>query len=345
MSIGTVPSLANWKRWIPSPPVRAAWGVLLAVFIWNYWTTMVHVVTVWAGTPDYGHGFVVPLFAAFLLWHRQEMVDPWPDRGSLWCIPFFVAFALFRWLNLYLHYERDIDSLFPFLLGMTLALGGWKALRWAWPAILFLIFMVPLPAFLAETMSHILQRVATIMSVYTLQTLGVPAIVSGDQSNVIQLSNPPPLGVAEACSGLRMMTVFYAICIGACFVLREPLWKKIILVISAAPIAVISNVARISVAGMMQEWVSVGAGHVFHDWFGVLMVVPAILLIWGELALLSALLIEPVTEGPLVFGDGEGVLRRRKNPPTPAPAGTAGGPMPRPGVPGAPDRQRQPPLS
>ena len=35
----------------------------------------------WSGynTPDYGHGFFVPIFAAFLLWQRQEMVDPWPE--------------------------------------------------------------------------------------------------------------------------------------------------------------------------------------------------------------------------------------------------------------------------
>ena len=129
----------------PGPPVIAAWGVLLVAFVWNYCrrNLMIHVVSVWYGTPDYGHGFVVPLFSAFLLWQRQELVDPWPTRGSWWCIPFFVVFAVFRWFNVYFNYERDIDSLFPFLFGMTLALGGWKAMRWAWPSISFLIFMVP----------------------------------------------------------------------------------------------------------------------------------------------------------------------------------------------------------
>ena len=112
-----------------------------------------------------------------------------------------------------------------------------------------------------------------------------------------------------------MLTVFFAMCIGACFVLREPIWKKIVLIASAAPIAILSNVARITVTGVLIEWVSVSAGHFFHDRLGVLMVVPAILLIWGELALLSALLIEPTSEGPLIFGEaGDGSLRRRKAP-------------------------------
>src|SRR5208337_4371239 len=229
MSIGTVPPLAQWKRWVPSPPVMVAWGVLLLGFFWTYWETMVHIVGVWWSTPDYGHGFFVPVFAGFLLWQRQEMVDPWPNRGTLWGIPFFVLFALIRWFNLFLNYERDIDSLLPFLVGLTLVLGGWRALRWAWPSILFLIFMVPLPDFLAAALGAKLQRVATIMSVYVLQTIGIPAIALGEGSNVIQLTKAEnQLEVARACSGLRMMTLFFAVCVGACFVLRLTVWKKIV---------------------------------------------------------------------------------------------------------------------
>lgn len=127
-----------------------AWAILVAMFFWTYWSELLHVVHIWATTPDMGHGFIVPIFSAYLLWRRQEMVDPWPTKGSWWCIPFFVGFAVFRWLVLYMRYDRDIDSLFPFFIGMALALGGWKALRWSWPSILMLIFMIPLPHFLQE---------------------------------------------------------------------------------------------------------------------------------------------------------------------------------------------------
>jgi exosortase len=279
-------------------------------------------------TPDYGHGFFVPIFAAFLLWQRQEMVDPWPTRGTWWGMAFFAVFALIRWLNLFFNYERDIDSLLPFLLGVTLVLGGWRALRWAWPSILFLIFMVPLPDFLAAALGGKLQRVATIMSVYVLQTLGVPAIALGDASNVIQLSAPNnQLEVARACSGLRMMTLFFAICVGASFLLRETFWKKIILVFSAVPIAVISNVVRIVVTGMLMEWIGHDVGLYFHDKAGWMMMPLAMLMIWGELSLLSSLLIETSREGPLSFGDAGGPSRRRR------PLADPGGLGPRPDKP------------
>ncbi len=307
MSIGTVPPLAQWKRWQPTPPVLAAWGVLLVAFLLTYWETLFHIVGVWWRTPDYQYAFFVPPFAAFLLWQRQEMVDPWPNRGSWWGIPFLLVFALVRWLNLFLNYERDIDSLLFFLAGMTLIIGGWRALRWAWPSIVFLFFMVPLPDSVAQLLGLKLQRVATLMSVYVLQTVGIPAISLGDASNVIQLTKPEnQLEIARTCSGLRMMTLFFALCVGAVFALREPIWKKIVLIFSAVPIAIISNVLRIVVTGMLMEWWSNSAGMFFHDEAGWVMMIWAMLMIWGEMSLLSALLIETPTEGPLSFGGQRG---------------------------------------
>ena len=324
MSIGTVPPLAQWKRWQPSQPVLAAWGILLVAFLWTYWDTLFHIVRVWATTPDYGHGFFVPIFSAFLLWQRQEMVNPWPTKGTWWGIPFFLVFVFFRWLNLFLNYERDINSLFPFLIGMTLILGGWRALRWAWPSILFLIFMVPLPDSLAKALGGKLQRIATVMSLYVLQTVGVPAIPLGQQSTVIQLSAPNnKLDVEQACSGLKMMTVFFAICVGFSLLVQMPLWKKAVVIVSAVPIAIISNVARIVLTGMLMEWVSGDLARFIHDHAGWWMMILAMLLIWGEMALLAALLVETPAEGPLSFGDRAGPARR----PSPL-AGPALGPAP-----------------
>lgn len=250
------------------------------------------------------------------------MVEPWPARGTWWGIPFFLLFAVVRWFNLFLNYERDIDSLLPFLVGMTLVLGGWRALRWAWPSIVFLFFMVPLPDFVAQALGQKLQRVATVMSVYVLQTLGIPAIALGDASNVIQLSKPEDkLEVARACSGLKMMTVFFAICVAVSFLMQAPVWKRILLIVSAVPIAIISNVARIVLTGVLYECWSQNVGNFIHDYAGWWMMIPAMLMIWGEMALLSALLIEMPQEGPLSFGDARGAPRRRSPLVDPGPLG------------------------
>lgn len=302
MTNAAVPPLAQWKRWLPGRPVLIGWAVLAVVLVWTYWSTIGYLLHTWWTLPDYGHGFFVPLFAAVLLWLRQDMVDPWPKGGTWWAMPLFAVWALARWANLYFNYDRDSDSLFPLLVGIALFLGGWRALRWAWPSILFLGFMVPLPSFLQAMLSRPLQHIATRASVYSLQTLGISAIIRGDQGNVIQLPDPcPPLEVERACSGLSMLTLFFAVCVGAAFVIRARWWEKAIILVSAVPIAVFANVVRISLHGVLDMLISPAVGEFVHDYAGWFMMPLAMLIIWGEMTLISKLLFEIPSEGPLAL--------------------------------------------
>jgi len=202
-------------------------------------------------------------------------------------------------------------SILPCLAGVTLIIGGWRALRWAWPSIAFLVFMIPLPGALASALRQPLQTLGTHMSVFVIQTLGIPAIAQG---NVIVLTEGE-LGVVEACSGLRMLMLFFAICIGAALVMRCELWEKFLVAISAVPIAVVSNMTRITVTAVLYEmarkWPNVmsteTAEWVFHDMAGFLMMPLAMLLLWGEMVLLSKLFFEPVSTSSLgmsLAGDG-----------------------------------------
>ena len=66
---------------------------------------------------------------------------------------------------------------------------------------------------------------------------------------------------------------------------------------------------------MLYEWWNKDVGNFVHDNAGWLMMIWAMLMIWGEMALLSALVIETSMEGPLSFGSGVGPSRRRSIPP------------------------------
>ncbi len=135
---------------------------------------------------DYQHGFFVPLFSLFLLWFRRDMIPQSLGRGSLWGLPFFGLWALMRGAAIYYNYGTLPElSMLPFFVGVALFAGGWQGLRWAWPAILFLVFMLPLPGAVQDFSREQLQLLATKSSEYVIQTLGIPAIAEG---NVIQLS-------------------------------------------------------------------------------------------------------------------------------------------------------------
>lgn len=311
------------KRLLPQPKVQAGWLALAAVFVWFYWSSLQYLIDTWWSQEDYQHGFVVPVFAVYLLWLRRDMIPPLGGRGSWWGLAFFGLWAVMRWTAVYFNYGTLPElSMLPFFAGTALFVGGWQGLLWSWPAILFLFFMMPLPGAVQGMASEQLQRIATQMSTFVIQTLGIAAVAQG---NVIQLAERP-LEVARACSGLRMMMLFFALCIGAAFVTRRPLWEKLVMIASAAPIAVVSNGARIILTAVIYQfatlWPSVidldTAAEVIHAWAGYMMMPIGLLLLLGEMSLLNKLMLAPTEHalaGSRVFvGDAtaERVLQVRK---------------------------------
>ena len=106
---------------------------------------------------------------------------------------------------------------------------------------LFLYFMIPLPFSLEHLLSGPLQWLATLCSAFVMQLFGMPALADG---NVILL-NDHQIDVVEACSGLRMLIVFFALATAFIFVVRPPLaGASRSLLASAIPIALVSNIAR-----------------------------------------------------------------------------------------------------
>ena len=100
-----------------------------------------------------------------------------------------------------------------------------------------------------------------------------------------------------------MLLVFVAMATAIVLVIRRPLADKAVLLASAAPIAVLSNVARITVTGFLHEKVSSAvANAVFHDFAGWLMMPAALGLLWLELIYMRHLLLDPPPGGPLGLG-------------------------------------------
>jgi exosortase len=216
---------------------------------------------------------------------------------------------MFHWAAVFFNYESLPElSMIPFFAGMALFVGGWQAFRWSWPAWTFLCFMLPLPGMVQGWAAQQLQAIAARASGFVIQTLGIPAVVSG---NLINISGwKDPLNVAEACSGLRMMTLFFAICIGAAFIVKKPLWEKLFIVASAAPIAVAANVVRIVLTALLCElarhWPNLidqeKAMGFIHDWVGYLVMMPfGLVMLWLEVFLLNKLLIQSMPDRPLVM--------------------------------------------
>jgi exosortase len=227
-------------------------------------------------------------------------------KPSWGAIPFLLAAAALRLVGAYFYFAWfDQLSLIPAVAGVAVAVGGRSAWRWSWPAIAFLLFMIPLPGRLSDALASPLQRFATEVCANILQTMGFSAQPEG---NVIVLSEVD-LGVVEACSGLRMLMVFIAVSAAVAAVAERSTLQRLLILASSIPIALLCNVIRITATGILHETVSHEvADFAYHDLLGWFMIPMALGFLWIELWLLGRLLTAP--KEPSAANEARQLLRR-----------------------------------
>lgn len=286
------------------PWIVASAVVCLGVVLWTFWPTLEEAAWCWADKPEYSHGYLVPIFAVFLLWLRRGQLKPAALAPNRWGILLVLAGCVLHLAGTYFIREWvEAVALLPCLAGVCLALGGWAAWRWAWATVLFLFFMIPLPHNVSMALAQPLQSLATVGSCFTLQTLGLAAVPQG---NVILL-NDAKINIVEACSGLRMLVVFFALSTAVALVIRRPLGDRLLIVASAVPIALLVNLVRITATGVLYAFDCSELAHAFvHDLAGWLMMPLALALLWVELKILSSLVVDVVAAGPVRVGLAQG---------------------------------------
>lgn len=253
-------------------------GLLTASGLWAYGPTITELARTWEREPDYSHGYLVfPLSVVFLWLNRASMPELRPSWSGLVLIGCSIAMR-------YAGRRLAIDSLDGYSIlvwaaGLSTLVGGMPLLKWSSPAICFLFFMVPLPFRVEITLSQQLQSVATQISSFFLQLLGQPAFAEGQTI----LLGDQQLRVEQTCSGLRIFFGTFALAFAYIIFVRRELWEVVILLLSAAPIALIVNSMRIVATGLLYQQYSGEAARRFsHDIAGWIMI-PLAAILFGSL--------------------------------------------------------------
>lgn len=285
----------------PARVVILQLAALAAVFGWAYWPTLSLFADKWINDPQYSHGLLVPFFSGFLVWRawrdrKGEVGDlssqnpplalkPMPILG----IGLLVAILGLRAIaGALLFYQLDAASLLLALVAVCIAFGGFPLLKQTGPAIAFLIFMIPLPYELERNVGAPLKTAATVSSTFLLQTLGLPAIRDG---NLI-LIDEVRLGVVDACSGLKMMVTFAAFSVGATLLIQRSRFEKLMILLGIVPVAILSNVLRITATGVSFAVISDNdTRHFLHELYGYAMMLIGLTLLAAELWVLKKLVL------------------------------------------------------
>src|SRR5262245_59240206 len=281
--------------------------VVLAVLGWLYWPTFRELYDTWTNQAEYSHGILVPFFALYLLMRRTPVAAvttprPWPVAG----------FALIG-LAILMRLAGSATSFLPLeglsfvlsLIALAMLTGGRDGLRQFWQPIVFLLFMIPLPYEASRLMGAELQRIATIASTFLLQCCGQPAIAEGNRILISDVT----LNVVEACSGLRMLVTFLAFSVAAVFLMDRHWVVKAIVLGSAVPIALVTNILRITATGLAHIGLHDSPSRdrvleAIHDFNGWMMMPVGLTFLLFELWLLRHLLIERTPTGGSVIVGG-----------------------------------------
>jgi len=263
---------------------------LLAITAWTYWPTMVDLFKEWRSNDDYSAGQLVPLVALYLVWHERKRLRECPPRPCWWGgIALLILAQAGRTYGLLFMFESaERYALVLTIAGLVLMVAGWQVFRRVSWILLFLFLMVPFPGRIHNLISGPLQRLATNGSVFLMEAFFLRV---SQQGNVMTV-NGKTLGVAEACSGLRMLTAFIIVAAFMAYVIKRSRRQKATLLLSSIPVAVMCNIFRIVVTAVLMLLVSAQvAEKFFHDFAGLAMMPAAVLLMFSELWLMQKLVV------------------------------------------------------
>jgi exosortase len=266
---GATASFEKKERGLTSGQALVPVALMAILVVLLYQGIAIKLVSDWYELPDFSHGFLIPFFAAYLIWIRREEVASTPVKPTWAGLPVVLLGLL---LLLTGRFGADLFlSRVSFILlaaGAIWMVWGHAMLRKFRFVLLVLVLAIPLPAVVFNQITFPLQLFASRVASALLPLAGVPVLREG---NVIQLP-AMQLEVAEACSGIRSLLSLFTLAIIYGYFLEKRMSRRIILAVASVPIAVAANVARIFGTGLcVQYWDPDKAMGFFHEFSGWLM--------------------------------------------------------------------------
>lgn len=149
----------------------------------------------------------------------------------------------------------------------------------------FLLLMVPFPERFHNAVSPTLQSWSSTCGQFSLELVGLFVVREG---NVLRVDDASSVLVAEACSGLRLLTAFIFTGAVVAFLVDRPAWQRATLLMLTLPIAIVCNGMRVFASALV---VRAGATNEFTNGFhavaGVAMMPVALVLLFVALRILA----------------------------------------------------------
>jgi exosortase len=283
----------------PAPPTGpqplmspGAWTwlvVLGGLTIAMFWHFLQRMAMIALNDADWSHALLVPLISIYFIQQRYDRLKKTPPRIGFWGLPivFIGLFSYAFWIEPGRNDMFQGYSLILTLLGLTLFTLGPGMLKHLWLPIVYLGFGVKVSNAIWNPLAAKLQLLAAQASTAVLQFFSSFMDLEANRSGTtISLSfmrdgawiTGQELNVAEACSGLRMLAAFMALGVLVAYMTPRTWWQRLTMVLMTVPIALLVNVGRVAILGLLFPINPDMAAGSFHKYVGLVMLIPALLL-------------------------------------------------------------------
>ena len=288
------------------PATTKLWqGIAIGFAIaFAYATVFVKLFRDWWNDENYSHGLLIPFIIGYIIWSQRDKlsrarVEPSILLGGV----AIVAALLGLWAGVAgaeLYIQRL--SLILLLAGIAVYFWGFKLLQFLLVPLSLLFLAMPIPSIIFNKIAFPLQLFASRAAVWSMAMLGIPVLRQG---NIIELKplnsfDTKKLEVVEACSGIRSLMTLVTLAVVFAYFTHTPsgdppasngrfgwlksywFWRSTIIVVSAVPIAILTNALRVSGTGVLAHYYGTEvADGFFHSFSGWAIYIVAFILLFG----------------------------------------------------------------
>jgi len=246
---------------------------------------------------------VIPFIFVYIVYRKRKILkavsslDRVGEQRAIWTsqvvtgITLFTISFLIYFFGSYTSHALEYHLLsFPlFLAGSIVLIFNMQTLKMLLFPIAILFFIQPYLIQLVNPFWSDLSWISSTASYTLLRAIGIPAefttVIGVPTIEVTTIDGTVlPFTVGVASSGLNSFMGFSVFSIFVVYVLREPLWKRVTLMLAGYPILLLLNTLRITIIlGLAYQW-GIAVAEVFHLTGGIVLIFigTLILLVVGE---------------------------------------------------------------
>ena len=233
------------------------------------------------------HGPLVLATAVWLVWRNWDEILAEARPGNLWiAVPILILMAAFYAFGRAFNFLIiEVGALLVALVALAYAFVGHRVLMKMWFPVVYLLFLIPLPGWLMDSITQPLKILVSDITTWLLSALGYPITQVGVTIYIAQYQ----LLVEDACAGLNSLISLTAVGLFYIYLMHNASWRYSLLLLALLlPTAIAANVVRVVILVLLTYYAGneVAQGYL-HDFAGIVTFVSALLLIFGIDKLLS----------------------------------------------------------